>query len=166
MHFETKETLLLILVVNVTASVGAFAFGYLQDRIGHIPAIVLTMLGWIVMVLLAWRAETRETFWLAANIAGVCMGASQSAGRAVVGLLSPPSRLAEFFGLWGLVVNLAAIIGPLTYGLASWLGGGDHRSAMLVTGSYFLIALVLVMPVKIARGRRSALRAEREDRAR
>jgi len=166
MHFETKETLLLILVVNVTASIGAFAFGYLQDRIGHIPAIVLTMLGWIAMVLLAWRAETRESFWLAANIAGVCMGASQSAGRAVVGLLSPPSRLAEFFGLWGLVVNLAAIIGPLTYGLASWLGGGDHRTAILVTGSYFLIALVLVIPVKIARGRRAALRAEREDRAR
>ncbi|MCK7490584.1 MAG: hypothetical protein MZW92_01465 [Comamonadaceae bacterium] len=83
-----------------------------------------------------------------------------------MGLLSPPSRLAEFFGLWGLAVNLAAIIGPLTYGLASWLAGGDHRSAILVTGSYFLIALVLVMPVKIARGRRSALRAEREDRAR
>ncbi len=161
MHFETTETLLLILVVNITASAGAFAFGYLQDRIGHIPTIVLTMLGWIVMVLMAWRAEDSASFWLAANIAGVCMGASQSAGRAVVGLLSPPSRLAEFYGLWGLVVNLAAILGPLTYGLANWLAGGDHRLAMLVTGSYFVIALALVLPVNILRGRRAALRDER-----
>lgn len=161
MHFETQETLLLILVVNITASAGAFAFGYLQDRIGHIRAIVLTMLGWIVMVLLAWSAEGRSAFWIAANIAGVCMGASQSAGRAIVGLLSPPSRLAEFYGLWGLVVNLAAILGPLTYGLANWLAGGDHRLAMLVTGAYFLLALILVLPVRVGRGRRAALRAER-----
>jgi UMF1 family MFS transporter len=117
------------------------------------------MLGWIAMVLLAWGADGRAPFWAAANIAGLCMGASQSAGRAVVGLLSPPQRLAEFYGLWGLVVNLAAIFGPLTYGLANFLAGGEHRAAILVTGGYFVIALALLFPVDIDRGRRAALRA-------
>ena len=69
------------------------------------------------------------------------MGASQSAGRAIVGLLAPPTRLAEFFGLWGQAVKLSAILGPMTYGLASWLSGGDHRLAMLITGSYFVAGL-------------------------
>ena len=165
MHFETKQTLLLILVVNVTASVGAFAFGYLQDRIGHITAIVLTMLGWIMMVVIAWRAQTAEMFWVAANIAGLCLGASQSAGRAVVGILAPPSRVAEFFGLWGLATNLASIFGPLTYGAVSWITHGDHRTAILITGSYFVVALALIFGVRIDRGHRAALRAERDDRA-
>ena len=164
MHFSTQQTLALILVVNVTAAVGAFCFGYVQDRIGHVRAIAATLCGWIVMVLLAWLAEGAALFWVAANIAGLCMGASQSAGRALVGVLAPQSRLAEFFGLWGFAVKLASIFGPLTYGMASWLSGGNHRLAILITGSYFVVGLALVTRVSVARGRRAALRSEREER--
>ncbi|MNF88652.1 Vacuole effluxer Atg22 like protein [compost metagenome] len=85
------------------------------------------------------------------------MGASQSAGRAIVGLLAPPTRLAEFFGLWGQAVKLSAILGPMTYGLTSWLSGGDHRLAMLITGSYFVAGLLLLSSVRLERGRRAAL---------
>ncbi|MDO9065051.1 MAG: MFS transporter, partial [Sulfuricella sp.] len=102
MHFSTRDTILLVFVVNITAAAGAFVFGHLQDRIGHIQTIALTLVLWIVMVLLAWGARGAEMFWVAANLAGIAMGASQSAGRAMVGLLSPAKRRAEFFGLWGL----------------------------------------------------------------
>jgi UMF1 family MFS transporter len=161
MHFTTQDTLLLILVVNLTAALGAFLFGHLQDRIGHIPAIALTLLGWMIMVVLAWAAQGPALFWVAANIAGVCMGASQSAGRALVGLLSPAARRAEFFGLWGLAVKLSAILGPITYGLVSWLSQGDHRLAILITGSYFLAGLLVLWGIDVRRGRRMALRGER-----
>jgi len=93
------------------------------------------------------------------------MGASQSAGRAMVGLLAPPSRLAEFFGLWGFAVKLASIFGPLTYGLVNWLSGGNHRQAILFTGAYFVVGLLLLSGVNMARGRRAALRSEREENA-
>ena len=164
MHFTTRQTLVLILVVNVTAAIGAFAFGYVQDRIGHVRAIALTLCGWIVMVAMAWLAEGAALFWAAANVAGLCMGASQSAGRALVGVLAPASRLAEFFGLWGLAVKLASIVGPLTYGLTTWLSGGNHRMAILITGSYFVVGLVLVAGIRVGRGRRAALRSEREEK--
>jgi UMF1 family MFS transporter len=159
MHFTTQQTIMLIFVVNITAAVGAFLFGFLQDRIGHIPAIALTLLGWIVMILLAWAAEGPDMFWVAANLAGICMGASQSAGRALVGLLSPATRRAEFYGLWGLAVKLSAILGPLTYGVASWVTQGDHRSAILITGSYFVVGLLILYGVDAQRGRTAAERA-------
>ena len=158
MNFSTRDTILLIFVVNVTAAIGAFAFGHLQDRIGHIQTIALTLVLWIVMVLLAWGAQGPPMFWLAANLAGIAMGASQSAGRAMVGLLSPANRRAEFFGLWGLAVKFSAILGPITYGLTSWLSMGDHRLAILVTGSYFVVGLMLLGGVDVLRGRRAALR--------
>jgi len=158
MHFSTRDTILLVFVVNITAAAGAFLFGHLQDRIGHIQTIALTLVLWIVMVLLAWGAQGAEMFWLAANLAGIAMGASQSAGRAMVGLLSPAKRRAEFFGLWGLAVKFSAILGPITYGLASWLSQGDHRLAILVTGSYFVVGLMLLGGVDVLRGRRAALR--------
>ena len=159
MHFTTQQTIILIFVVNITAAVGAFLFGHLQDRIGHIQTIALTLAGWIIMVGLAWAAHGPGMFWFAANLAGICMGSSQSAGRALVGLLSPAARRAEFFGLWGLAVKFSSILGPLTYGMVSWISQGDHRLAILITGSYFVAGLAILAGVDIRRGRRAALRS-------
>jgi MFS transporter, UMF1 family len=144
-------------VVNVTAAVGAFGFGYLQDAIGHVRAVGLTLVGWILMVLTAYFSESTATFWVAANLAGLCMGSSQAAGRAIVGYLAPPERLAEFFGLWGLAVKAASIFGPLTYGVVTWMFGGNHRLAILAVGIYFVIGLLLLAGIDVERGRRAAL---------
>jgi len=160
MHFTTQQTIMLILVVNITAAIGAFLFGHLQDRIGHIPTIAITLVGWIIMVLLAWAAQGPPMFWLAATIAGICMGSSQSAGRALVGLLSPADRRAEFFGLWGMAVKLSSILGPVTYGLVTWITQGDHRLAILITGSYFVVGLLILFGINVKRGRRAALRQQ------
>ncbi len=160
MGFKTAETIQLIFAVNITAAIGAFAFGHVQDRVGHVRAIAATLVGWIVMILLAWRAEGPGMFWLAANIAGLCLGASQSAARALIGVLAPPARHAEFFGLWGLAVKASSILGPITYGLVTWISGGDHRLAILVTGSFFVVGLVILRGVDAERGRRAALASD------
>lgn len=157
MGFTTRDTILLILVVNITAALGAFAFGQIQDRLGHVRTIVWTLAGWILTVLLAYVAQGPALFWVAANLVGLCLGSSQSAGRALVGYLSPPGRSAEFFGLWGLAVKLSAILGPLTYGMVTWISGGDHRLAILITGLYFVIGIAIVAGLNTARGRAAAL---------
>jgi UMF1 family MFS transporter len=157
MKFTTQQTITLILVVNLTAAIGAFGFGYLQDRIGHVRSLALTLVGWIAMVLIAGLAQGATAFWIAANLAGLCMGSSQAAGRAVVGYLAPPSRLAEFFGLWGLAVKAASIFGPITYGAVTWIFAGNHRLGIFATGIYFVIGLVLLAGIDVERGRRAAL---------
>ena len=157
MKFTLQQTIVLILVVNITAALGAFGFGYLQDAVGHVRAVAITLVGWIVMVVLAGFAESNLTFWIAANLAGLCMGSSQAAGRAVVGYLAPPARLAEFFGLWGLAVKAASIFGPLTYGAVTWMFAGNHRLGIFVTGIYFVIGLVLLRKIDVERGRAAAL---------
>ncbi|WP_126444218.1 MFS transporter [Sulfuricystis multivorans] len=168
MGFGLKDTLLLIFVVNITAAIGAFFLGYLQDRLGHRRTIALTLSGWIVAILLLWAAKPGEAtglFWFAANLAGLCLGAAQSAGRALVGLLAPATRRAEFFGFWGLSVKLSSILGPLGYGLFTWVSGNDHRGALLLTGGYFVLGLMLLAGVDVTRGRRAALAAAAQDRA-
>ena len=157
MKFTTEQTIVLILVVNVTAAVGAFAFGYAQDRIGHVRAIGFTLVGWLVMIAIAFLSTSKGTFWIAANLAGLCMGSSQAAGRALVGYLAPPARLAEFFGLWGLATKAASIVGPLTYGAVTWAFAGNHRLAILATGLFFVAGLALLKAVDVPRGRAAAL---------
>jgi MFS transporter, UMF1 family len=158
MGFTTRDTLLLITLVNITAAAGAFAFGHVQDRLGHVPTLALTLVGWMVAVLLAWAADGPLLFWVAANLVGLCLGSSQSAGRALVGYLSPPGRTGEFFGLWGLAVKLSSILGPLTYGAVTWATQGDHRIAILSTGLFFVIGLAILAGVDAARGRAAAIR--------
>ena len=119
--------------------------------------LVLTLIGWLVAVVLAWVAEGATLFWIVANLVGICLGSTQSAGRALVGYLSPPARTAEFFGLWGLAVKLSSILGPVTYGVVTWVTGGDHRFAMLVTGVFFLIGIAVLVGLDVQRGRSAAV---------
>ena len=77
--FTAEDNIKLFFVVNGTAAVGAFAFGYLQDRLGHVRTIALTLAGWLLMTAIALSSDSREQFWVAANIAGLCLGSSQSA---------------------------------------------------------------------------------------
>jgi UMF1 family MFS transporter len=158
MKFTFVDTIILILVVNLTAAIGAFGFGYFQDKVGHVRAMYCVLVGWIVMIALAYLAQGVALFWVAANLAGLCMGSSQAAGRAIVGYLSPPARTAEFFGLWGLAVKSASIFGPLTYGAVTWIFAGDHRLGILSVGVYFVIGLVLMAGLNVERGREAALK--------
>lgn len=160
MHFSTEQTIAMILIVNITAALGALGFGYLQDKLGHKLSLALSLLGWLMMTGLAFSATTPGRFWLAANIAGLCLGASQSAGRALVGYLSPTSHRAEFFGLWGLAFKLASILGPMTYGAVVWVTAGNHRMGMLLTGIYFVFGLIVLATIDIKRGRRAALKRQ------
>jgi UMF1 family MFS transporter len=155
--FVQQETMVLIFVLNIAAALGAFFFGYGQDRIGHKRALGITLAGWVLTCMMAALTTTKGGFWYAAAIAGVCMGSSQSAGRAMVGLLAPPAQLAEFYGLWTVATRFASILGPLSYGAITWATGGNHRVAIAATALLFLLGLLLLLPVNMARGRARAL---------
>lgn len=157
--FQPQETMLLIFVLNLAAAGGAFAFGYFQDRIGHKLALAITLVGWIATCVMAAVTTTKGGFWYAAAIAGLCMGSSQSAGRAMAGMFAPERQLAEFYGLWTFAVRLASIIGPLSYGAITWMTGGNQRTAILSTAVLFAVGLVLLIPVNVQRGREAALQA-------
>lgn len=155
--FLPQETMVLIFVLNIAAAVGAFGFGYFQDKVGHKLALGITLVGWIATCVIAAITTTKGGFWYAAAIAGFCMGSSQSAGRAMAGLFAPPKQLGEFFGLWTFATRLASIIGPLSYGAITWMTGGNHRIAILSTSVLFLAGLLLLLPVNMKRGREAAL---------
>ncbi len=155
--FQPQETMVLIFVLNLAAAAGAFAWGYLQDRIGHKIALGSTLLGWIATCVIAALSATKGQFWWAAAIAGLCMGSSQSAGRAMAGMFAPPRQLAEFYGLWTFAVRLSSIVGPLTYGAITWATGGNQRMAIMSTAAMFVVGLVLLTKIDVERGRAAAV---------
>jgi MFS transporter, UMF1 family len=107
----------------------------------------------VATCVIAASVTTKSGFWVAGVIAGLCMGASQSVGRAMVGLLAPATRLGEFYGLWTLATRAASIVGPLAYGLLTWASEGNQRLAMGATAVFFVIGLLLLLPINMKRGR-------------
>ncbi|RLA49487.1 MAG: MFS transporter [Gammaproteobacteria bacterium] len=153
MGFDTQQLIILIMVVNFTAAVGAFAFGFAQDRFGSVPTLAAGLLVWVAAIAVTFFADEPADLWFAGNLMGLAMGATQAGGRALIGQLTPVERSAEFFGLWGLASRAAAILGPLSYGIISQLSAGNHRFALLSTLAFFVGGLLLLLTVDEGRGR-------------
>lgn len=156
MGFGRQELIILIMVVNITAAVGAFVCGHLQDKIGSVPTLKMTLVLWITAVLIAFYATSTTHMWIAGNVIGIAMGSSQAVGRALVSKFTPAERAGEFLGLWGVVIRLSAIIGPLSYGVVNYLTAGNHRQALLSTLLFFVAGLLLLTRVDESRGKLAA----------
>jgi MFS transporter, UMF1 family len=150
LQMTLEETLVLFAVLQIAGVAGALGFGVLQDRLGSKTALVGALLLWVIVC--AWVAycRTKGEFMAIGVVAGLALGSLQSAGRAVVSMLTPPGRSGEFFGCWGFFGKLAALIGPLVFGeLAAGFG---YRTAILANAGFFLIGLVIVLTLDLRKG--------------
>ncbi len=154
-QLSPAELILFFLITQISASAGAFLFGLLQDWIGAKRTIYLTLLLWIGVILGAYWSAGKNTFYIVGNLAGMGLGSSQSAARALVGLFSPPSKSAEFFGFWGLFWKLSTAVGPMVYGSISSITGSP-RMAILTTGSFFVLGLAGLPLISEQRGIQAA----------
>ena len=166
MGFDSRQLIVLIMVVNLTAAIGAFGFGFVQDRFGSVRTLAAALLIWIAAIGVTLYADSPAHVWLAGNLVGLSMGATQAGGRALIGQFTPASRNAEIFGLWGLANRAAAIVGPVSYGLITDASGGDYRFALLSTLTFFTAGLALLGTIDERRGRAAAGLTRPGDRAR
>jgi MFS transporter, UMF1 family len=160
LQFTAMDSLIMILVVDVTAAIGAFSFGFIQDRVGSIKTLGFTLAIWTIAIIIAYFAQTKMQLWVAGNIVGLAMGASGSAGRALVGRFSPPGRSGEFLGLWGVAVKLATAIGAISFGIIAYLSNSNFRMALLSTIVFFVGGFILLLRVNEKRGIEAATTAE------
>lgn len=147
--FTTAENIALFASLQVCSALGALLCGWWQDRAGSVQALTIALLLWCGVALGAYFSTTKEAFFLVGNLAGLAIGSSQAASRAVVCLLSPRERAAEFFGFWGVFGKLAAITGPLAMGVLADLAG--LRPAVLSTLVFFVAGLVVLRTVRMGK---------------
>ena len=147
---------LVLVVVAILASVG---WGRLVDRFGPKRTLVAVLASWVVglvlgVVALALPSTTPgiAIFIVAGAIVGSGLGGVQVADRVFMIRLSPPARLGEFFGLYGLVGKGSQVIGQLLYGLIVFvlvdrIGNGAYQLAILSLLVTMVIGLWLIWPV-------------------
>jgi UMF1 family MFS transporter len=144
--FGQTEVIGLFAALQVTATLGALGLGWLQDRWGARLVLVLSLLGWVAVSFGAAWATGKPAFWVIGCVAGLVMGSTQSASRALISILTPEGRSGEIFGFWGFFGKLAAVVGPLVYGAVA--EATSLATASLVNAVFFVVGLsiFLAMP--------------------
>lgn len=145
--FSETELLIFFLTVQTTAIAGSVLLGILADSIGQKKTIMITLVMWIITVLIAYTVQDKNGFYIVGLIAGAAMGSSQSTSRSLMSKLTPPERKTEFFGFYSFFGKSSAVVGPLVFGLVSFISG-DQRLAIISIGLFFVVGLIILTQVK------------------
>ncbi|TVQ60221.1 MAG: MFS transporter [Phycisphaerales bacterium] len=167
--FEQRELVLFVLQLTVTAGIAAAITSRFQDRIGAKATVMIYLGVWIASSLGLFgialsHSVNPETpkwlFWVVGNGIGFGLGGIGTAARSLVGRFTPVHKTAEFFGLWGMVYRLAAVVGVTTFSQSkAWVS--TPVALALLTG-FFVVGLLLVLRVNESAGVRAAQRSQRD----
>ena len=104
------------IALNLSAGLGAIAFGMIDDWIGGKKVILISLAGLICAAILAATASTKTELWVAGILIGLLVGPNQSASRSLMARFVPAPRSAEMFGLFAFSGKLTSFAGPLLLG--------------------------------------------------
>jgi len=141
--FDFEEILKFGIWLNITAGLGAFAFGFLDDKIGGKKTIQITNIGLIVATLIAVFANSKALFWLAGTIVGILSGPSQAASRSLLGRFIPEKKKTEFFGFFSFSGKATAFLGPLMFGILTQTFHSQRAGISVVVFLFLIGSLVL-----------------------
>ena len=118
-----QQLIVMFLIVQFVAFFGAVAFGYLSDKLGNKPVIVMNLLVWVVAAGLAFFIRTPGQFTALGVLVGIVLGGVQASSRALMALLSPEHIRNEAFGFFSISGKFASIFGPALFALfVAWFG--------------------------------------------
>ncbi len=145
--FSEMELLIFFIVVQTTAIAGSVVLGIVADKIGQKKTIVITLFMWLATVTLAYFVYDKIGFYIVGLLAGAAMGSCQSTSRSLMSKLTPPEKKTEFFGFYSFFGKSSAVIGPLVFGLVSFISG-DQRLAIISIAFFFIVGLLILTKVK------------------
>lgn len=146
LNMTAAQMIYMLLIVQFVAFIGSVLFGYLADRIGNKPVIVINLCIWVTAAIVALFVTTATQFMVAGVLIGLVLGGVQASSRALMSLLSPPEIVNEAFGFFSISGKFASILGPLLYSLLATVFGG--RWGILSVLPFLIIGMLILLRVK------------------
>ncbi|HMS64021.1 MAG TPA: MFS transporter [Ignavibacteria bacterium] len=148
LNFTTVELAVFFLIVQFSAMIGSLLFGFLGSKIGILRSIYINLVIWTLISLAVFFTDDKMSFYIIGGVAGTFLGSAQSLSRTLMTMLTPLEFKTEFFGFYGLFEKTSTILGPLTFGLVSWLSG-SQKYAVLSVGVFFILGMLQLKKVKV-----------------
>ena len=123
---HAKKTAQLIMMVAITFAVlGGFTWGWIVDRVGPKRTLNAVLIMWMCTFTAAAAMGLLHAplvlFYVVASAAGIALGGVWAADRPLMLRLTPPDRIGEFYGLYGMVGRFSAITGPVIWAIVAKL---------------------------------------------
>ena len=139
-----------ILLVQITALIGALLLGRLSNSIGAKKVILLTLVIWTVMVIITYAlpAGQQNPYLVIAAGIGFVLGGSQALSRSLYSQVIPRSREAQYFSFYEISERGTSWLGTFAFGVAFGLTGSYRQSVLLII-AFFIVGGLLLLRVNI-----------------
>lgn len=162
LHFTVRQNFLLLMLIQLAAAVGSLASGFIAKRIGTVRTVTLSIAVWMGAILGLFAFSGIPAFYALSVCAGLVLGGTQATARSFMAIESPPGKQAEFFGFMTFCSKVAAIFGPLLYGIVS-KQTDNPRIAILSLELFFATGFIIMFRVPRDSNRPPAGRQGREN---
>jgi UMF1 family MFS transporter len=146
--FTQSEIIVLFLVAQISALVGAFTLAKPTDRYGPKRVITGVLFLWTAVAVAAFFVTSKAVFFGIVVVAGTGLGSIQAASRSFMAALIPEGKEAEMFGFYAFCGKSSSILGPLVFGTLSAMTGGNQRLAILSLIFFFVTGGLLLQRVR------------------
>ncbi|WP_211356806.1 MFS transporter [Phaeodactylibacter luteus] len=150
--FGTAELIVIILLLQVVAILGAYASARLSEWKGNKISLVAMLLIWTAICIVGYFVQEKAQFYAIAAAVGLVMGGIQSLSRSTYSKLIPEGTQdpTSYFSFYDVLEKVAIILGTFTFGFIEQLTG-SMRMSMLILGGFFILGLLLLSRVKVVR---------------
>ncbi len=167
LNFSMTNLIYFFLIVQTTAILGAVVFGIISDSVGQKKTITVTLYIWLFTIFVAYLTSgtggivkslgeifgttvegfRQGSFYAVGLLSGTVIGATQSTSRSLMSKLTPFDKKTEFFGFYSLFGKSSAVLGPLVFGLVSYITG-SQRYAILSIAFFFIVGMIILKYVE------------------
>ena len=140
------------MVLTIPAIFGSYVYGLLVDRIGAKKSLTITLWIWVGLLVAMMLVTTQSAFWLVGLAIGLNFGGVNAIERPLLLSLIPDVEAGRYFSLMLLSARVAAIIGPLLWGLTTAMLEGPFGTSIAYRAAVFVVALMFVLAILVLRG--------------
>jgi len=144
--FNDSQITTFLILSTAFAMLGSVIIGWLVKYKGTVFSYWIVLWIWLAALTIIMVSPGETLFWLVGPLAGIGMGGVWVVSRTIIVELSPPEKVGEFFGLYGLAGKMASIAGPLIWGSVVWiLQDTQTLKYRVAVGSLLLIAVITII---------------------
>ncbi len=147
--FDTTELIKVVLLLQVVAIGGAWAFAKTSKKFGNINSLLIMLGIWMAVCFLAYFVTEKSAFYAISGLVGLVMGGIQSLSRSTYSKLIPEATEdnTSYFSFYDLLEKLAIVVGTFSFGMINQLTGG-MRNSMLALVVFFVIGGILLWSMR------------------
>jgi UMF1 family MFS transporter len=152
-RLSSQQLIMIILVVQFIAFLGALLFGWAAGKVGAYRTILASLALWCAVVALGYLLPVGRflPFLALAVLIGLVLGGSQALSRSLFSQLIPRGREAEYFSLYQCAERGTSWLGTLLFGLVFQLTA-SYRYAIVALVIFFIIGGLILARVDIRKG--------------